>query len=172
MQATNTKEEQSPPAYGAIKMDTLENDISQELTIDNDSTSSSENISNKRTCCQKTLRLLRKNLLVILLIVALIIGVGMGAGLRSLDRKLTKREIMYLRFPGEILMNMLQLVILPLIISSLISGMTSLDARASGRRCLSIILFVIIIVTFLRNTGKLMPKRSQRKKNRVLFMLG
>ncbi|BFY99760.1 hypothetical protein BsWGS_02800 [Bradybaena similaris] len=133
MQPANTKEVQSPPAYGAIKMDTLDNDVSSELTIDNNSNKSSENISNKRTCCQKTLRLLRKNLLVILLIVALIIGVGMGAGLRSLDRKLTKREIMYLRFPGELLMNMLQLVILPLIISSLISGMTSLDARASGK---------------------------------------
>uniref|UniRef100_A0A3Q2Y0E1 Amino acid transporter n=1 Tax=Hippocampus comes TaxID=109280 RepID=A0A3Q2Y0E1_HIPCM len=36
-------------------------------------------------------------------------------------------------FPGEILMRMLKMLILPLIISSLITGLAGLDARSSGR---------------------------------------
>uniref|UniRef100_A0A3Q3FKQ3 Amino acid transporter n=1 Tax=Labrus bergylta TaxID=56723 RepID=A0A3Q3FKQ3_9LABR len=36
-------------------------------------------------------------------------------------------------FPGDILMRMLKMLILPLIISSLITGLAGLDARSSGR---------------------------------------
>uniref|UniRef100_A0A0B7ACB0 Amino acid transporter n=1 Tax=Arion vulgaris TaxID=1028688 RepID=A0A0B7ACB0_9EUPU len=119
----------TPPAYGD-----LEENLPSEKDGINHSTNSNEDLpKNEKTCCQKALRLLRANILVVLLIIALLIGIGIGAGLRGVEPKLTKREIMYLRFPGEILMNMLQLVILPLIVSSLVSGMTSLDSRASGK---------------------------------------
>ncbi|KAF7697745.1 hypothetical protein HF521_004255 [Silurus meridionalis] len=40
---------------------------------------------------------------------------------------------MLVSFPGDILMRMLKMLILPLIISSLISGLAGLDARSSGR---------------------------------------
>jgi L-cystine uptake protein TcyP (sodium:dicarboxylate symporter family) len=86
-----------------------------------------------KTFGEKLKRVLRNNLLVVLLIIALILGIGIGALMRLRDEPYSKRELMYLRFPGELLMNMLQLLILPLIVSSLVSGMTSLDTRASGR---------------------------------------
>lgn len=85
------------------------------------------------SCGQKTKRALRKNLLIILLIIALILGIGVGALMRLRAEPYSKRESVYLRFPGELLMNMLQMLILPLIVSSLVTGMTSLDARSSGR---------------------------------------
>ncbi|KAB5553601.1 hypothetical protein PHYPO_G00040450 [Pangasianodon hypophthalmus] len=40
---------------------------------------------------------------------------------------------MLVSFPGDILMRMLKMLILPLIISSLITGLAGLDARSSGR---------------------------------------
>lgn len=40
---------------------------------------------------------------------------------------------MYISFPGELLMHMLKMMILPLIMSSLISGLAQLDARQSGK---------------------------------------
>ncbi|XP_069127166.1 excitatory amino acid transporter 3-like [Argopecten irradians] len=78
-------------------------------------------------------RTLKSNLLLILLIISMGIGVALGAGLRSVDPPFTKRQILYLRFPGDLLMNMLQMLILPLIVSSLVSGLASLDTRSSGR---------------------------------------
>lgn len=82
---------------------------------------------------QRLLGALRSNLLVLLLIAALVLGIVLGVLLRMREEPYSTRELMYLRFPGELLMNMLKLLILPLIIASLISGLTSLDTRASGR---------------------------------------
>lgn len=83
----------------------------------------------KIKCCA----FLRKNLLLIFLVLTLVIGIVLGIGLRSLDPPMSTRSIAYLRFPGDILMNMLSFLIVPLIISSLVSGLASLDTKASGR---------------------------------------
>uniref|UniRef100_A0A8C5EUS1 Amino acid transporter n=1 Tax=Gouania willdenowi TaxID=441366 RepID=A0A8C5EUS1_GOUWI len=48
------------------------------------------------------------------------------ATLSNLDKK-------YFGFPGEILMRMLKLVILPLIVSSMITGVAALDSEVSGK---------------------------------------
>ncbi|KAH3698589.1 excitatory amino acid transporter 3-like isoform X2 [Dreissena polymorpha] len=92
---------------------------------------------------QKVLTMLKKNLLVLLLIVALALGLGLGAGLRTREPRFSKREIMYLRFPGDILMNMLTFLIVPLVISSLVSGLASLDTRTSGRIGLRAIVYYL-----------------------------
>lgn len=63
---------------------------------------------------------LRKNLLLVSTVASVIIGGILGFSLRSLN--LDAQTITLLSFPGEILMNMLKMMILPLIISSLISG--------------------------------------------------
>ncbi|KAK6312728.1 hypothetical protein J4Q44_G00160750 [Coregonus suidteri] len=72
-----------------------------------------------------------RNGFVIFTVVAVIIGVGLGFALRPY--KMTYREVKYLSFPGELLMRMLQMLVLPLLVSSLITGMAALDSRASGR---------------------------------------
>ncbi|XP_061606487.1 solute carrier family 1 member 9 isoform X2 [Phyllopteryx taeniolatus] len=65
-----------------------------------------------------------------------VMGVVMGAVLGMLLRymKVTDSSALTMvSFPGEILMRMLKMLILPLIISSLITGLAGLDARSSGR---------------------------------------
>ena len=62
------------------------------------------------------------NILLICLIVSMAAGIGMGLGLRTLSPPMDKREIMYLNFPGDLLMRMLKFLILPLIVSSLVAG--------------------------------------------------
>ena len=62
----------------------------------------------------------RKNLLLVLTVVSVVLGAFLGFVLRSTNP--SPQTIMLISFPGEILMNMLKLMILPLIVSSLISG--------------------------------------------------
>ncbi|XP_027897135.1 solute carrier family 1 member 9 [Xiphophorus couchianus] len=65
-----------------------------------------------------------------------VLGVVMGAVFGMLLRYMKVKDMAALTmvsFPGEILMRMLKMLILPLIISSLITGLAGLDARSSGR---------------------------------------
>jgi len=87
----------------------------------------------KRGCCGRVLHVLCRQKLLVCLVLALVIGGTLGVSLRTLEPRMSARQIGYLRFPGDILMSMLSFLIVPLIISSLISGLSSLDTRASGR---------------------------------------
>ncbi|KAL2101364.1 hypothetical protein ACEWY4_003125 [Coilia grayii] len=73
-----------------------------------------------------------RNLLLALTIFGVIAGSVVGMMLRYMPR-LDPNTLMLLSFPGDILMRMLKMLILPLIISSLITGLAGLDARSSGR---------------------------------------
>uniref|UniRef100_A0A8B9ZK56 Amino acid transporter n=1 Tax=Anas platyrhynchos TaxID=8839 RepID=A0A8B9ZK56_ANAPL len=53
--------------------------------------------------------------------------------LSVLTRRLSQQEISYFQFPGELLMRMLKMLILPLVVSSLMSGLAALDAKTSSR---------------------------------------
>ncbi|XP_044037832.1 solute carrier family 1 member 9 isoform X1 [Siniperca chuatsi] len=72
------------------------------------------------------------NLLLGLTVMGVVMGVVFGMLLRYM--KVTDSSALTMvSFPGEILMRMLKMLILPLIISSLITGLAGLDARSSGR---------------------------------------
>ncbi|XP_069751812.1 excitatory amino acid transporter 2-like isoform X2 [Narcine bancroftii] len=75
---------------------------------------------------------LRKNLLLSLTVFGVIFGAFSG-GLLRYAGQLHPDIVMIIAFPGDILMRMLKMLILPLIISSLITGLSGLDAKASGR---------------------------------------
>uniref|UniRef100_A0A3Q2Y0D5 Amino acid transporter n=1 Tax=Hippocampus comes TaxID=109280 RepID=A0A3Q2Y0D5_HIPCM len=61
-----------------------------------------------------------------------VMGAVLGMLLRYM-RVTDSSTLIMVSFPGEILMRMLKMLILPLIISSLITGLAGLDARSSGR---------------------------------------
>ncbi|XP_077105254.1 excitatory amino acid transporter 3 isoform X1 [Ranitomeya variabilis] len=59
-------------------------------------------------------------------------GIGLGVLVREYG-KLSNLDKIYFAFPGEILMRMLKLIILPLIVSSMITGVAALDSSVSGK---------------------------------------
>ncbi|XP_010168682.1 excitatory amino acid transporter 5 [Antrostomus carolinensis] len=73
----------------------------------------------------------KRNGLLILSVLSVTIGCLLGFFLRT--RRLSQQEINYFQFPGELLMRMLKMLILPLVVSSLMSGLAALDAKTSSR---------------------------------------
>lgn len=67
----------------------------------------------------------------LLTVSGVVAGAGLGAALRGLG--LNRTQVTYLAFPGEMLLRMLRMIILPLVVCSLVSGAASLDASSLGR---------------------------------------
>ncbi|XP_051929370.1 excitatory amino acid transporter 5-like [Hippocampus zosterae] len=73
----------------------------------------------------------KQNGLLIMSVLAVVVGCLLGFFLRT--RRLSEQEVKYFQFPGELLMRMLKMLILPLVVSSLMSGLAALDAKCSSR---------------------------------------
>ncbi|XP_003215283.2 neutral amino acid transporter A [Anolis carolinensis] len=78
-------------------------------------------------------RFLRRHCVVLLTVSGVVVGVGLGALVRRRGTPLSAAQVAYLAFPGEMLLRMLKMVILPLVVCSLVSGAASLDTRSLGK---------------------------------------
>jgi solute carrier family 1 (high affinity glutamate transporter) protein 2 len=70
-------------------------------------------------------------LLLVLTVLSVVAGVAVGCFLRYVTYD--DDFVMLIGFPGDLLMRMLKMLIIPLIVSSLIAGLAQLDAKSSGR---------------------------------------
>lgn len=87
-----------------------------------------------RTSGEKVRSCLTHNALTLLTVSGVVGGVILGIILRnSRAEKWTPREIMYINYLGDLFLRMLKSLILPLIISSLVSAIGSLDLSLSGK---------------------------------------
>ncbi|XP_048825708.1 excitatory amino acid transporter 2-like isoform X2 [Brienomyrus brachyistius] len=122
--------------------------------------------------CQKMCR----NMLLTLTILGVILGSVAGMLLRYIS-PLPPDVIMVIAFPGDILMRMLKMLILPLIISSLITGLAGLDAKSSGRlgtramvyymstTIIAAVLGVILVLIIHPGNPKLKARLGEGDKN-------
>ncbi|MEQ2229209.1 Neutral amino acid transporter B(0) [Ilyodon furcidens] len=99
-------------------------------------------------------RIVRANLLVILTVAGVIVGVFMGLGLRSVS--LTKTQEIYIGFPGEILIRLLKMIIIPLVVCSLVSGAASIDPKALGKLGGWAMLFFLVTTLIASSIGVVM----------------
>jgi Na+/H+-dicarboxylate symporter len=116
--------------------------------------------------CSK--EVLKEQALLILTILSVVVGIGVGIGLRSikcsggkhrsniwretssaqLDERIngcriTREDIKYIDFPGKLFINVLKMLILPLIVSSIISALSELDAQSAGKMGLRALVYYI-----------------------------
>lgn len=89
-------------------------------------------------CCgsrDQVRRCLRANLLVLLTVAAAVAGVVLGLGVSAAGGAdaLGPARFTAFAFPGELLLRLLKMIILPLVVCSLIGGAASLDPSALGR---------------------------------------
>ncbi|KAM7002723.1 excitatory amino acid transporter 2-like isoform 1-T1 [Tautogolabrus adspersus] len=124
------------------------------------------------TICSK----LFKNLLLTLTVLGVILGAVSGMLLRVAS-PIHPDIVMVISFPGDILMRMLKMLILPLIISSLITGLAGLDAKSSGRlgtramvyymstTIIAAILGVILVLVIHPGNPKLKENLGEGEKN-------
>uniref|UniRef100_G3UH38 Amino acid transporter n=1 Tax=Loxodonta africana TaxID=9785 RepID=G3UH38_LOXAF len=89
-------------------------------------------------CCRswdQVRRCLRANLLVLLTVVAVAAGVALGLGVSEAGGALAlgPARLVAFAFPGELLLRLLRMIILPLVVCSLVGGAASLDPSALGR---------------------------------------
>lgn len=77
---------------------------------------------------------LRGNLLTFLTVIGVFGGVVLGVILRNTgDGPWTQREVMYVSYVGDIFLQMLKSLILPLIVASIITAIGGLDLTLSGK---------------------------------------
>ena len=94
--------------------------------------------TSKPNACSKWIK---SNLLLLFTFTGVILGAILGFGLKSFN--LSEKSILLISYPGELFMRLLQLMILPLIIASLITGAASLNAKLNGKMALRTIVYFL-----------------------------
>lgn len=87
--------------------------------------------NNQNSLLCKGLAHLKKHFLLIMTFLGVALGILLGFTLRPAN--LTSETIMIISFPGDLLMRMLKMLVLPLVVSSLITGVAVLDPKSSGK---------------------------------------
>ncbi|XP_044170960.1 excitatory amino acid transporter 1-like [Acropora millepora] len=132
-------------------------------------------------CCRSCSGFLLRNLLMVLLALGAAVGFLIGALVNKPVQEIVSPEKratteMLIGFPGELLMNMLQVIILPLIVASLITAVSQLDSRSTGRigrraliiyltTTLSAVILGMILVSSIRPGKNEEAKGSAAKPN-------
>lgn len=122
---------------------------------------------------------LRQNKLTVATVAAVIAGITLGVVLRPLG-PFPKRTLMYINFPGEIFLRMLRGLILPLITSSMVAAVGSLDARLSGKiglravvyyfstTFMAIVLGIVLVISIKPGAGESDQSTTQTSKARLV----
>ncbi|XP_046555923.1 excitatory amino acid transporter-like [Haliotis rubra] len=77
---------------------------------------------------------LKANILLILTVISAIIGVTIGLLFRQLH--LSPETILLISLPGDTFMRMWNMLVLPLIVASMITGIANMDSKSSGKMSL------------------------------------
>ncbi|KAG7480320.1 neutral amino acid transporter B(0) [Solea senegalensis] len=115
---------------------------------------SNPKISSPEPLSQRVKRIVKNNLLVILTVAGVIVGVFIGLTVRNAT--LTRTQMIYVGFPGEVLIRLLKMIIIPLVVCSLVSGAASIDPKALGKLGGWAMLFFLVTTLIASSIGVVM----------------
>lgn len=101
---------------------------------------------------EKVLSQIKMHTQLILTFFGVSMGILLGFTLRSAN--LSSETIMLISFPGDLLMRMLKMLVLPLVVSSLITGVAVLDPKSSGKIGLYAISYYLLSTILAATLGK------------------
>ena len=81
----------------------------------------------------KIISAVKSNALLVLILVSIVGGIALGFGLLRTKESWSEREVRYIKFPGDVIVNCFQAFMLPLVTTSLVSAVGSLDLSTSGK---------------------------------------
>ncbi|XP_007492033.1 neutral amino acid transporter B(0) [Monodelphis domestica] len=96
---------------------------------------------------------LRTHLLVLMTVSGVVAGAALGLALARWVPRLSRAHQVVLGFPGELLLRLLRLIILPLVVCSLVGGAASLDPVALGRMGGWALLFFMLTTLMASSLG-------------------
>ncbi|XP_060929597.1 neutral amino acid transporter B(0) [Limanda limanda] len=137
--------------------------MAEKIDMEDGKTSNGEPLSNglsspgkspPEPLAQRVKRIVMANLLVILTVAGVIIGVIIGLGVRNAE--LSRTQVIYVGFPGELLIRLLKMIIIPLVVCSLVSGSASLDPKALGKLGGWAMLFFLVTTLIASSIGVIM----------------
>ena len=94
-------------------------------------------------------------------ILGCIIGVSCHDAVQKSEDPSPRRLAMYMKFPGELFIRMLKLIVIPLITSSIIVALNDIDIRSAGRMGKRTIIYYIITTVFSAILGMVLASIIQ-----------
>lgn len=88
-------------------------------------------INNSNT--SKVLKVLEQNISAFPTIIAIVISMSLGCFIRVTNSNWDQRSIKYIGFPGELFLRVLNSLIIPLIVTSLVFALANSDTKTSAK---------------------------------------
>ena len=118
-------------------------------------------------CCRAIGRKLRQDRLLVLMMLGVIIGFIVGAFINGPVSKIEhpvdkKTTLMLVGFPGELFINTLKMLVLPLIVTSLVCALAGIVAK-TYYLCTTVVAVVIgiLVVTIIRPGSQAQPEEEK-----------
>ncbi|CAI9727076.1 putative sodium-dependent excitatory amino acid transporter glt-4 [Octopus vulgaris] len=132
------------------------------VTVDSSSSDSElSTTSDDDNQCRQKCKKCKTHSLNLLAFLASVFALVTGTCLRSVISSRDYRTILYLRLPGQLFTNVLQMLAIPLIISGLISNLASLDRGLARRICLRTFFYYSITSFIALMTGVILALTIQ-----------
>ena len=109
--------------------------MSRETVVISDDSTESDDLKGRPASLRDCRSCMRHHLFIILLIIGIAAGIGLGVGIRFQNAEFRENpsNVVYLQFPGDLMLRMLKVCIIPLVTFSLMHAVGSMAPKTAGK---------------------------------------